>query len=96
MQSGNRGSHSNMVYGKDVLRIQKKKNKGIKIKSNLNCKSFGTYVAIHIKCGENYLGQTKTSFSTRLTFMEQIGKNFHQNIVLRTHLMNLLFLSIIT
>ena len=52
-----------MVYKKDILTIQNYKN--IKIKSNLNCKSFGIYAAICIKYGENYVGQTKYSFSTR-------------------------------
>ena len=37
------------------------------MKPNLNCKSYGIYVAICTKCNSNYVGQTKNSFSAKLT-----------------------------
>ena len=61
---GNHGQHKNMVLDKEVLTIQ---GKTIKLKSNLNCKSFGIYVAVCTNCDSNYVGQTKNSFSNRWT-----------------------------
>ena len=51
-----------MVLDKDFVTIQYKK---IKLKSNLNSKSSGIYVALCTSCKSNYVGQTKTSFSIR-------------------------------
>ena len=37
----------------------------MKLKSNLNCKSSGIYVALCTNCDSNYVGQMKNSFSIR-------------------------------
>ena len=61
------GSHSqykNMVLDKEFLTIQ---GKTVKLKPNLNCKSFGIYAALCTNCDKNYVGQTKNSFSNRWT-----------------------------
>ena len=49
-----------MVLDKDFVTIQDKK---IKLKSNLNCKISGIYVALCTNCDSNHVGQTKNSFS---------------------------------
>ena len=51
-----------MVIDKKFVTIQDKK---VKLKSNLNCKSSGIYVALCTNCDSNYVGQTKNSFSIR-------------------------------
>ena len=82
----NHDSHRNTIQFK-------KKNY---IRLNLNCKSFGIYVAILIKCAENYMAQTKNSFSIRCNDHKANWKKFDQNLVLRIYMINLLCLNIIT
>ena len=53
-----------MVFDKEMLAVQ---GKTIKLRLNLNCKSNGIYVSLRTKCNNNYVGQTKNSFSTRWT-----------------------------
>ena len=74
---GNHGGYSNMIYEKDSITIHK--NKSIKIKPNLNCKSYGIYAAICIRCGENYVGQTKNNFSIRWNQHRHNWKKFKSN-----------------
>ena len=59
---GNNGKHKYMVFDKEILTI---KGKTIILKPNLNCNSYGIYVAICTRCDSNYVEQTKNSFSTR-------------------------------
>ena len=54
--------NTNMMLDEEFVTIQDKK---IKLKSNLNCKSSGIYVALCTNCDSNYVGQTKNSFSIR-------------------------------
>ena len=54
----------NTVFDKEILTIQ---GKTIKLKPNLNFKSYGIYVAICTRCNSNYVGKTKNSFTTRWT-----------------------------
>ena len=56
----NHGHHTNMVLDKEFVTIQDKK---IKLKSNLNCKSSGIYIALCTNYYSNYVGQTKNCFS---------------------------------
>ena len=56
----NRGGESGMVKKTNLLKS--KSGKIIKLKKNLNCKSFGIYVAKCNVCDEHYVGQTITSF----------------------------------
>ena len=51
-----------MVLDKEFVTIQDIK---IKLKSILNCKSSGIYVALCTNCDSNYVCQTKNSFSIR-------------------------------
>ena len=53
-----------MVLDKKNLTIQ---GKTIKLKPNLNSKSYGFYVGICLRCDSNCEGKTKNSFSNRLT-----------------------------
>ena len=53
-----------MVFDKENFNIQ---GKTIKMKPNMICKSYGIYVIICTKCNSYYVGQTKNSFSARLT-----------------------------
>ena len=59
----NRGGEGGMVKKTNLLKS--KRGKIIKLKKNLNCKSFGIYVAKCNVCDEHYVGQTITSFSQR-------------------------------
>ena len=49
---------------KEILTIQ---GKTVQLKPNLNCKTYGIYVAVCTRCDSSYVGQTKNSFSKRRT-----------------------------
>ena len=88
---GNHGRYRNMIYEKDVITIHK--NNSIRIKPNLNCKSFGIYAAICIRCGKIMSDKPKIVLVQDGTTTEQIGKKFNQILLLRTFLMNMLCLN---
>ena len=67
---GKHGSGNNMVKVCTSFKTKvKHKFKTFKLKSNLNCKSSGIYVALcsQENCHESYVGQTTTEFRTRIS-----------------------------
>ena len=60
--------------------------KAVKLRPNLNCKSFGIYAAVCTRCDSNYMGQTKIVLVIDGQPIELIGIN--QNLVQKISLMN--------
>ena len=59
---GNRGNHASIVPVVHEINVF---SHVVKLRQNLNCNSFGIYVAICKVCDCKYVGQTKNNFSTR-------------------------------